>query len=246
MKNKIWLTLLLIIVVIAFSIGIRGYFISTHYKTVAQEDIAADEALFYQAFLTAEGGGAASGTAAGINIVQNAYQYLLSLSCMVLGNFAMSGIYLNVFLQLMAVLVLFFAVRILSNSYIGFVVSMVLATIPAYIRITVKASPLHLKVLLWTAAFLLVSILFRIAGAVVRLLGLDGEFVGAETAKREEPLGMKEILPEDIGMKKTQFIENPLPVPKRKEHREMDYAIEPSPNDDYDITDMTGMDFFDI
>ena len=58
------------------SIGIRGYFIVTHYRTVAQEDIAADEALFYQAFLTAEGGGAASGTAAGINIVQNAYQYL--------------------------------------------------------------------------------------------------------------------------------------------------------------------------
>lgn len=118
MKNKIWLTLLLIIMVIAFSIGIRGYFIVTHYRTVAQEDIAADEALFYQAFLTAEGGGAASGTAAGINIVQNAYQYLLSLSCMVLGNFAMSGIYLNVFLQLMAVLALFFAVRILSLIHI--------------------------------------------------------------------------------------------------------------------------------
>lgn len=246
MKNKIWLTLLLIIVLIAFSIGIRGYFITTHYKTAAQEDIAADEAFFYQAFLTAEGGFAASGTAASANIVQNAYYYLLSLSCMVFGNFAMSGIYLNVFLQLMAVLALFFAVRILSNSYIGFVVSMVLATIPAYIKITVKASPLHLTVLFWAAVFLLVSILFRLAGIVVRLLGLDGEIVGAETTKREEPLGMKEILPEDIGMKKTQFIENPLPVPKRKEHREMDYAIEPSPNDDYDITDMTGIDFFDI
>lgn len=44
-----------------------------------------------------------------------------------------------------------------------------------------------------------------------------------------------------------RFIENPLPVPKRKEHKEMDYAIQTDEeNDDYDITDMAGMDFFDI
>jgi hypothetical protein len=35
-------------------------------------------------------------------------------------------------------------------------------------------------------------------------------------------------------------------VPKRRAHKEMDYAIEPDENDDYDITDMTGKDFFDI
>ena len=48
--------------------------------------------------------------------------------------------------------------------------------------------------------------------------------------------------------KKVKYIENPLPVPKRREHKEMSYAINEltSENDDYDVKDMTGMDFFDI
>lgn len=60
---------------------------------------------------------------------------------------------------------------------------------------------------------------------------------------------MREIKLEDIDIKKkVNYIENPLPVPKRREHKEMNYAIEELPPDktDYDIQDMTGMDFFDI
>lgn len=63
------------------------------------------------------------------------------------------------------------------------------------------------------------------------------------------PLGMKEIKIDvtQNTTKKVKYIENPLPVPKRKEHKQMDYAIEVnSDNDDYDIKDMTGIDFFDI
>ncbi len=44
-----------------------------------------------------------------------------------------------------------------------------------------------------------------------------------------------------------QYIENPLPVPKRREHKEMDYAFEPTgKDDDYDVRDLTGKDYFDI
>ena len=58
---------------------------------------------------------------------------------------------------------------------------------------------------------------------------------------------MKEILPEDVGIKRVEFIKNPLPVPKRREHKEMDFALELTPeNDEFDIKDMTGKDFFDI
>lgn len=59
---------------------------------------------------------------------------------------------------------------------------------------------------------------------------------------------MKEIKLEDVKIEepKNDFIENPLPVPKRREHKEMDYALAVGENDDYDITDMTGKDFFDI
>ena len=62
------------------------------------------------------------------------------------------------------------------------------------------------------------------------------------------PSGMREIRLEDVeSEKKVKYIDNPLPVPKRREHKEMNYAIELTPeNDDYDIKDMTGMDYFDI
>jgi len=59
---------------------------------------------------------------------------------------------------------------------------------------------------------------------------------------------MKEITFDDVKgeEQKSGFIENPLPVPKRREHREMDYALAVDENDDYDIQDMSGKDFFDI
>lgn len=41
------------------------------------------------------------------------------------------------------------------------------------------------------------------------------------------------------------FIHNPLPLPKKKEHTGMDYALKIDDNDDFDLKDMTGMDFFD-
>lgn len=59
---------------------------------------------------------------------------------------------------------------------------------------------------------------------------------------------MKEITLEDVKNEEQtpNFIENPLPVPKRRAHKEMDYALAVDENDDYDITDMSGKDFFDI
>lgn len=54
---------------------------------------------------------------------------------------------------------------------------------------------------------------------------------------------MKEIVLDDLEDKKVQYIENPLPVPKRREHKEMDFAFEPTGNDDYDLKDMSGKDF---
>lgn len=94
---------------------------------------------------------------------------------------------------------------------------------------------------------------------VITLDDIIGENTAFNRPKNEEkkeqqedrtitPSGMREIKLEDVeNGKKVKYIENPLPVPKRREHRKMDYAVElTSANDDYDIKDMTGMDFFDI
>lgn len=59
-----------------------------------------------------------------------------------------------------------------------------------------------------------------------------------------KPAGMREILVNE--RKHTQYIENPLPVPKKKVHKELDYAITVSESDDFDLKDMSGIDYFDI
>ena len=62
------------------------------------------------------------------------------------------------------------------------------------------------------------------------------------------PAGMKEIVFDDEERKKkVKLLENPLPVPKRREHKGMDFAVTlNNDNDDYDIKDISGMDYFDI
>jgi hypothetical protein len=57
---------------------------------------------------------------------------------------------------------------------------------------------------------------------------------------------MKEIMLEDLEEKKVKFLENPLPVPKRREHKALDYAIEVPEDDDFDIKDIPENDDFDI
>ena len=89
---------------------------------------------------------------------------------------------------------------------------------------------------------------------VITISDIIGEKAEAEEKTediKEEQLpqpaaGMKEIRLEDVDSSKVKYIDNPLPVPKRREHREMDYLINVRDDDDYDITDMTGMDYFDI
>ena len=70
----------------------------------------------------------------------------------------------------------------------------------------------------------------------------------SETANADLILdtSLKEIRYDDLEDNKVQYIENPLPVPRRREHKEMDYAFEPAGNDDYDLKDLTDKDFYDI
>lgn len=66
-------------------------------------------------------------------------------------------------------------------------------------------------------------------------------------SETNSPAGMKEITVTSVEVKPIQMIENPLPVPKKKEHRQMDYMLTDLPDDDdFDLKDMTGIDFFDI
>lgn len=68
-----------------------------------------------------------------------------------------------------------------------------------------------------------------------------------ESVKDVVPAGMKEIKSEDLVSKKHKMIENPLPLPKKKIHKKMDYAInDKSENDDFDLKDISENDDFDL
>lgn len=78
-------------------------------------------------------------------------------------------------------------------------------------------------------------------------LAQQGKTATEEKQSLPEPAGMKEITADDVEKSQVRMIENPLPVPKRREHKEMDYMLTDIPeNDDFDLKDMTGIDFFDI
>jgi hypothetical protein len=63
----------------------------------------------------------------------------------------------------------------------------------------------------------------------------------------KEDSSMKEIVMADYEDTEVKLLDNPLPMPKRKEHKEMDFAIELTPeNDDFDIKELPEGDDFDI
>jgi hypothetical protein len=66
-----------------------------------------------------------------------------------------------------------------------------------------------------------------------------------ENSKCDE---IKEIQMEESALvyEKIKFLENPLPVPKTREHKTMDYAVEVAADDDFDIKDISDDDDFDI
>jgi hypothetical protein len=66
-----------------------------------------------------------------------------------------------------------------------------------------------------------------------------------ENSKCDE---IKEIQMEESALvyEKVKFLENPLPVPKTREHKTMEYAVEVADDDDFDIKDISDDDDFDI
>ena len=98
------------------------------------------------------------------------------------------------------------------------------------------------------------SILISPEGKVLKISDIipkdsNDKKIVSEEAEEEMtviPVGMKEIKPEDLQSERHKMIDNPLPVPKKKLHKEMDYALKSTEEDDYDLKDLSDKDFFDI
>ena len=233
MKDKMWITLLLFAMICCFAVAVRVYYIND-----GSAEIRIRDDLLEEARIGETGFDPAGLFAEGISI-EKLYIFLLSISCMFFGNFAIAGVYLNVLLQTMTVLALLLAVKWLSDRYVSAVTGVVLAAMPLYLQYMYEVSSWNLEILLCVVWLLMpawaTGRLLRVArGRKLRTINVEANTEMEETDQEKE------------SVKKTKFIENPLPVPKRKPHKAMDYAVKTAENDDYDIQDMSGKDFFDI
>lgn len=152
-------------------------------------------------------------------------------------------------------------VKIVTNKYISFAIGLIAAVLPGYIHHLSKVNIVDMEIFL--SALILNFIVFLIHFIYSKFSVKKLSPVMAEENKTDDKQtsitrtevdtgvlmdrSMREIHYDDLEDKKVQYIENPLPVPKRREHKEMDFALEPTDsNDDYDLKDMTNKDFYDI
>lgn len=207
----------------------------------------------------------------GISVAVRVY-YIL----MLMGEVEISAtdIFLNTVCQIFTIIIVFYIVKAISNKDIGFGVGLVFSVLPIYVSQIAYTLPLNLAIFLGSLALIIViNILRKIFKGSRRrkqktedmaqsTLDMDSDSQTTQvdslgsTTKQEAYIkpqmdtSLKEIKLDDLEElenKNLQFIENPLPVPKRREHKEMDYIVEISTeNDDFDLKDLSGKDFFDI
>lgn len=253
MKNKGYITAIMLGAVLIAALIVRVFFIQN-----MMNKVNLDEELLKMAMLEGNGISAVRIFTGGFS-VKAAYVFCMSVSCMVFGNLAVAGVYLNVALQMLAVLMLFGAGKNFLNRTLGFIISAVYAVLPAVVNQIAKVNEINMYLLFAVTAVWLVSIAVYLVRYLCdrqkkkallekeSMVNMDEKEKIAEAIPAAVPdSSMKEIILDDAHEPKPNYIENPLPVPKRRVHKEMDYAIETDENDDYDIMDMTGKDFFDI
>ena len=261
MKKRSWLTILFLIILSSIAIIVRIYYVD---RLMAEVNISED---IYNAAKVSIGTNGLTSAFAGGFRMQSLYIFNLYLAFLIFGNFTVSGVYLNILYQVLTIMLVYIVIKSLTNRYIGFAGSLILAILPIYINtlseVTIQNMEILIAVLCGT---IIISIIQWIYHRHIAKKGVSDKMTANKTDLEKEEKGnpdsndmlnantntlldtsMKEIRYDDLEDYKVQYIENPLPVPKRREHKEMDYAFEPTGTDeDYDVKDLTGKDFYDI
>jgi len=184
------------------------------------------------------------------------YTGMLSVVMLFCGNSADVVMYTNVLLQILTVVFVYLAIRVFTNSSVASAFSMIVSLVLVFMGNLREGSGMYVFIL--------------VVAAVVCLMCLMAKLVSnSKTTKSNEfresapiyegrrrysvtpnTLGeMREITLDSIEEREQnaiQYIENPLPVPKRREHKEMDYALDIGDDSDYDLIDLEGLDYFDF
>lgn len=240
---------------IAFSIGIRIYFImcTEWYTAKIENDISKIMDVKYY-----------------IDNI-NIYWIMVSRLMALFDNSVWVIVWTNFFIQVVSIIMIFFIFKNLANELFSFFLSIFFIGWPWYIKKMFDVSDFcftyFIKVLLIGIIAILYLLISYKLSSKKKIKGNDEEmkeitydqieqneinhkkYEGAAVTTELTPPGMTEIKVDDDGNRKKEvvFIKNPLPVPKRKAHKKMDFVVElDDSNNDFDIKDITGMDFFDV
>lgn len=255
MRKKSWLTGLFLVILSSITIIVRIYYVN-----YMMSEVNINEDIYNAAKVSIGTDGLGAVFAEGFRM-QSLYIGNLYLAFLIFGNFTVAGVYLNILYQLLTVLLVYIAIRSVTNRYVGLAGSVILAILPIYVntlsKVTMQNMLICIAVLTGTVAVLMIQWIYRRhtakkndpAQIVTDRADINEKNEAPEPDMDMEPVrdtSMKEIHYDDLEDNKVQYIENPLPVPKRREHKEMDYAFETAVSDDYDIKDLDGKDFYDI
>ncbi|MDE6052884.1 MAG: glycosyltransferase family 39 protein [Lachnospiraceae bacterium] len=261
MKKRSWITALFLLILSSIALIVRIYYVN---RLMAEVNISED--IYNAAKVSIGTNGLTSAFTGGFRI-RSLYICNLYLAFLIFGNFTVSGVYLNILYQVLTVMLVYIVVKNLTNRYIGFAGSLILAILPIYISTLSEVTIQNMEILIAVlCSTIVISIIQWIYHRHTAKKSVSNKMIAnkADSEKVEKSnldsnnafdanmnilpdTSMKEIRYDDLEDNKVQYIENPLPVPKRREHKEMDYAFEPTGSDeDYDVNDLAGKDFYDI
>lgn len=254
MKKRSWLTGLLLVILLSITIIVRIYYVN-----YLMSEVNINEDIYNAAKVSVGTNGLPSAFADGFQM-QSLYICTLYLAFLIFGNFTVAGVYLNILYQFLTIFLVFLVIKSVSNRYVGFAGGLILAILPVYINTLSKVTMQNMLICIVALAGAAVSCVFRWGGrrhtaersapqpivSDAGVLKTDNHETLEVNGNPIQDTSLKEIRYDDLEDNKVQYIENPLPVPRRREHKEMDYAFEPAGSDDYDLKDLTGKDFYDI
>lgn len=235
MKVKGWDIGLLFIILVISTVGVRVYYINH-----LMANVVINEDVYNQMkIIDVNGSLAVLSSIFHVNSIFNSiYLTLLYLAYLVIRNYTVAGVYLNIVFQTLTMILLFCYIYHVTRKYITFRICMLLTVFPSYVRRISFIDNNNMKILIIVCV------------AVVVLTGMDMVFnmINKRKNKAEEvhnDTPMKEEIA--LGDIEGKPLENPLPVPKRKKHKEMDYAVNlTEENNDFDIKQLPDNDDFDI
>lgn len=253
MKKYNWLSGLFLLILSGIAISTRIYYINN-----VMAEININEEIYLAVKMHVGNRGFSAIFSDGFQI-KSLYLSNLYLMFLIFGNFTVAGVYLNILYQVATVILVYSMVKIVANKYISFAFGLIAAVLPGYIHHLSKVNIVDMEIFLFALILNVIVFFVHFIYCKVHIKKLspvmteENKTDAKQTSITETDTGilmdhsMREIHYDDLEDKKVQYIENPLPVPKRREHKEMDFALEPTDsNDDYDLKDMTNKDFYDI